>query len=98
MSNTSTYVAVAAKISILRADVNVANVAANIVVKTIIKYILRNVEWTKYRTKMARSGSTEDIVVATILPMLMREDSLYSVMPLSSSILFRLYFILVRYR
>lgn len=46
-TSTAANVAVAANISILRAEVNVASDAANVVVNAIMRYILRDVDCTR---------------------------------------------------
>ena len=67
--------AVAAKISTLRAEVNVAKAAAKQAVKAIITPIRRNVLLTKYRTSTARIGRIEERVVAAIVLIFAKEAS-----------------------
>ena len=75
--NFETYAAVAEKISTFFASVNSESANEKTEVKTITKPIRTSILFTKYRTKMAIVGSSEESIAPTELLMVAIRVSLY---------------------
>lgn len=80
-SNRDTYAAVAEKISTFLASVNKERARENTDVNTIVKPIRRSIRLTKYKTRMATVGSSDDKIAATELLIVAIRASLYFLNP-----------------
>lgn len=79
------YVAVAANISILLAELKIARTAAKTAVNAIVMLIFLIVFFTKYRISIVITGNMDDSTVAKTVLARSSADSSYDVNPLSSS-------------